>query len=103
MGIIYNIPELKKYNLTPEFFLSSKERQQLMKNCREHSELDLSISFKNFGKNFQIDILSIKISFPEYFFDSIIECISTQPGIYYCKRDKHFLLEEILSVAPLAW
>ena len=74
-----------------------------MKNCREHAELDLSISFKNFGKNFQKEILAIKISIPEYFFDPNIEYISTQPGIYYCKRDKHILLEEILSVAPLAW
>jgi hypothetical protein len=73
-----------------------------LKNCREHAELDLSINLKKIGKIFQIDILAIKISFPEYFFDSNIEYISTQPGIYYCKRDKHILLEEILSVAPLA-
>jgi hypothetical protein len=35
------MPEVKKYKLTPENFLSSKERQQLMKTCREHAELDL--------------------------------------------------------------
>ena len=69
-GIIYNIPELK--------------------NCREHAELDLSISFKNFGKNFQIDIFAIKISFPEYFFDSIIEYISTLSSIYNCNRYEIF-------------
>jgi hypothetical protein len=74
-----------------------------MKTCREHSELDLSINFKNFGKFFKIDILAIKISFLEYFFVSIIEYISTQPGIYYCKQDKHILLKEILFVAPLPW
>lgn len=32
---------MKNYTLTPEDFLSRKERQQLMKTCREHSELDL--------------------------------------------------------------
>jgi site-specific recombinase XerD len=32
---------MKNYILTPEDFLSRKERQQLMKTCREHSELDL--------------------------------------------------------------
>jgi hypothetical protein len=32
---------LKNYILTPENFLSWKERQQLMKTCREHAELDL--------------------------------------------------------------
>lgn len=32
---------MKNYILTPEDFLSKKERQQLMKICREHAELDL--------------------------------------------------------------
>ncbi len=32
---------MKNYILTPEDFLSRKERQQLMKTCREHAELDL--------------------------------------------------------------
>ena len=41
IGINYNIPELKNYILTPENFLSWKERQQLMKTCREYAELDL--------------------------------------------------------------
>jgi len=59
-----------------------------MKTCREHDEFDLSINIKNFGKKFQIDILAIKISFPEYFFPSIFVDISTLPGIYKCNRDK---------------
>ena len=61
-----------------------------MKNCREHAELDLSINFKNFGKIFQIDILAIKISFPEYFFPATFVDISTLPGIYNCNRDKAY-------------
>ena len=32
---------MKNYVITPEDFMSRKERQQLMKICREHSELDL--------------------------------------------------------------
>ena len=32
---------MRNYTLTPEDFLSRKERQLLMKTCREHSELDL--------------------------------------------------------------
>lgn len=32
---------MKNYLLTPEDFLSRKERQQLLKVCKEHSELDL--------------------------------------------------------------
>ena len=32
---------MKNYILTPEDFLDRKERQQLMKNCLEHDELDL--------------------------------------------------------------
>jgi integrase len=32
---------LKNKILTPEYFLSRKERQQLMKTCWEHAELDL--------------------------------------------------------------
>lgn len=40
-NITYNILDLKNYVLTPEDFLSRKERQQLMKTCREHFELDL--------------------------------------------------------------
>lgn len=32
---------MKNYIITPEDFLSRKERQQLIKTCREHSELDL--------------------------------------------------------------
>jgi hypothetical protein len=68
-----------------------------LKNCREHAELDLSINFKNFGKNFQIDILAIKISFPEYFFPAIFMDISTLPGIYNCSRDKaYFALRFLL-------
>ena len=29
---------MKTYILTPEDFMSRKERQQLMKNCQEHAE-----------------------------------------------------------------
>ena len=36
--INYNISEFKNYILTPEDFLSRKERQQLMKTSREHAE-----------------------------------------------------------------
>ena len=61
-----------------------------MKNCREHAELDLSINFKKFEKFFQIDILAIKISFPEYFFPVTFMDISTLPGIYYCSREKAY-------------
>jgi site-specific recombinase XerD len=32
---------MKNYIITPEDFMSRKERQQLMKICKEHSELDL--------------------------------------------------------------
>ena len=32
---------MKNYVITPEDFMSRKERQQLMKTCKEHSELDL--------------------------------------------------------------
>ena len=32
---------MKNYVITPEDFMSRKERQQLMKICKEHSELDL--------------------------------------------------------------
>jgi hypothetical protein len=67
-----------------------------LKNCREHAELDLSINFKNFGKNFQIDILDIKISFPEYFFPATFMDISTLPGIYNCSLDKAYFALRIL-------
>lgn len=38
---LYKISSMKNYILTPESFLSRKERQELMKICRELSELDL--------------------------------------------------------------
>jgi hypothetical protein len=90
---------MKNYILTPEDFLSRKERQQLMKTCREHAELDLSINFKNFGKFFKIDILAIKISFQEYFFLTTFKDISTLPEIYYWKRARLILLEEIFTLS----
>jgi hypothetical protein len=53
-GIIYNIPELKNYILTPEDFLSRKERQQLMKTCREHAELDLIKGLQTWAVRFML-------------------------------------------------
>ena len=53
-----------------------------MKTCREHAELDLSINLKNFGNFFKIDILAIKISFPEFFFFMIMWSEQNQSGIY---------------------
>ena len=38
---------MKNYVITPEDFMSRKERQQLMKICKEHSELGFNKGTSN--------------------------------------------------------
>ena len=50
---------MKNYVITPEDFMSRKERQQLMKICKEHSELDLIKGRQTWPVRYMLDRKSV--------------------------------------------